>query len=171
MHEMEIYLSYHRKLCSVDINFAACTLTGAGCILGNKSAASVREGRKRMANTMLALVYRRETGVQLETRPVPSLQHPRDAIVKVIRSTICTSDLHIKNGFVPRAASGIVLGHEFVGEVVECGRGVTNVKPGDRVAANCETFCGECWFCKKGFINNCQVGGWELGCHLFYFNI
>ena len=119
-----------------------------------------------MANTMLALVYRRETGVQLETRPVPSLQHPRDAIVKVIRSTICTSDLHIKNGFVPRAASGIVLGHEFVGEVVECGRGVTNVKPGDRVAANCETFCGECWFCKKGFINNCQVGGWELGCRI-----
>ena len=119
-----------------------------------------------MANTMMALVYRRETGIQLETRPIPSLQHPRDAIVKVIRSTICTSDLHIKNGFVPRAVSDIVLGHEFVGEVVECGREVTNLKPGDRVAANCETFCGECWFCKMGFINNCQVGGWELGCRI-----
>lgn len=49
---------------------------------------------------------------------------------------------------------------------MECGREVTNLKPGDRVAANCETFCGECWFCKMGFINNCQVGGWELGCRI-----
>ena len=65
-----------------------------------------------------------------------------------------------------QAEDVIVLGHEFVGEVVEIGSGITNLKIGDRVSANCETFCGECYFCKKGFINNCVNGGWELGCKI-----
>ena len=61
---------------------------------------------------------------------------------------------------------GIVLGHEFAGQVVETGSQIRNLKPGDRVAANCETFCGECWFCKRGYVNNCLHGGWELGCRI-----
>lgn len=94
----------------------------------------------------------------------PKIQQPGDAVVRVTLSTICTSDLHIMRGAVPRAKSETILGHEFVGVVEETGSEVTSLKPGDRVAANCITFCGECWFCRRGFINNCEKGGWELGC-------
>ena len=81
-------------------------------------------------------------------------------------SSICTSDLHIVNGAVPIAKKGITLGHEFVGEIVELGEDITNFDIGDRVSINCETFCGECYFCQKGFINNCENGGWKLGCQI-----
>ena len=81
-------------------------------------------------------------------------------------SSICTSDLHIINGAVPIAKKGITLGHEFVGEIVELGEDITNFNIGDRVSINCETFCGECYFCQKGFINNCENGGWKLGCQI-----
>ena len=97
---------------------------------------------------------------------MPQILDSRDAIVKVTLSSICTSDLHIKHGFVPLAKEGITLGHEFVGEIVELGNDVKNLKLGDRVCANVETFCGECFFCKKGFINNCIKGGWQLGCKI-----
>jgi len=113
---------------------------------------------------MRALVYK-DGSIALKEREYPKLRSPKDAIVKVTYSSICTSDLHIKNGFVPRAKNDIVLGHEFVGEVVEVGSEV-KLKIGDRVSANCITFCGECYFCKKGFINNCEKGGWELGCRI-----
>lgn len=110
----------------------------------------------------MALVYSGEGKLSLQEREAPKLQQPRDAIVRVTRSAICTSDLHIKNGAVPRAKQGVVLGHEFVGEIVEAGSSLSHLRPGDRVAANCITFCGECWFCQQGFINNCEDGGWEL---------
>ena len=74
--------------------------------------------------------------------------------------------MHIIKGFVPRAKDDIVLGHEFVGEVVAIGDEVKKVCVGDRVSANCETFCGECYFCKHGWVNNCINGGWELGCRI-----
>lgn len=119
-----------------------------------------------MKNTMLAAVYHGVGDLRLEKRPVPILREARDAIVRVTRSTICTSDLHILRGAVPRARPGITLGHEFVGEIVETGDGISSLKPGDRVAANCETFCGECWFCRRGYVNNCEKGGWELGCRI-----
>lgn len=119
-----------------------------------------------MKNTMLAAVYRGVGDLRLEERPIPVLREARDAIVRVTRSTICTSDLHILHGAVPRAKPGIILGHEFVGEIVETGDGISSLKPGDRVAANCETFCGECWFCRRGYVNNCEKGGWELGCRI-----
>ena len=119
-----------------------------------------------MKNTMLAAVYRGVGDLRLEKRPVPILREARDAIVRVTRSTICTSDLHILRGAVPRARPGITLGHEFVGEIVETGDGISSLKPGDRVAANCETFCGECWYCRRGYVNNCEKGGWELGCRI-----
>ena len=119
-----------------------------------------------MKDRMKALVYHGEGRIRLEERPVPVIRDRRDAIVRVTRSTICTSDLHIIRGAVPKAVPGIVLGHEFVGEVVETGKGIRSLRPGDRVAANCETFCGECWFCRRGYINNCVNGGWKLGCEI-----
>lgn len=113
---------------------------------------------------MKALIWNQNGTIELTEKEYPKILDKRDAIVKVTLSSICTSDLHIIKGFVPRAIPDTVLGHEFVGEVVEVGSGIENLKPGDRVAANCETFCGECYFCKRGFINNCSKGGWKLGC-------
>ena len=118
-----------------------------------------------MSATMMALV-RRGNQARLEERPVPALLDGRDALVRVTLSTICTSDLHILHGAVPRARDGVVLGHEFVGEVVAVGERVNGLRPGQRVAANVETFCGDCWFCKRGYVNNCVKGGWELGCRI-----
>ncbi len=114
---------------------------------------------------MKALVYNKDRipVIELIERPMPKIQEFRDAIVKVTLSSICTSDIHIIKGFVPSAANNIILGHEFVGEIVELGDGVKNFKTGDRVAVNCITFCGECFYCKKGYINNCEKGGWQLG--------
>ena len=114
---------------------------------------------------MKALIYNKNK-IHLGEREMPEIKHPQDAIVKVTMSSICTSDLHIIKGFVPRANEDIVLGHEFVGEVVEVGEGVKRLHAGDRVSANCETFCGECYFCQRGFVNNCEKGGWELGCRI-----
>ena len=117
---------------------------------------------------MLTYTYVSEGTFALMEKPKPVLQHERDAIVKVTLASICSSDLHIKHGSVPRAVPGITVGHEMVGIVEEVGSAVTNVKPGDRVTVNVETFCGECFFCKKGFVNNCtdQNGGWALGCRI-----
>lgn len=114
---------------------------------------------------MKSVIWQNNTTKFIE-KSFPKIIHPRDAIVKVTYSSICTSDLHIKNGFVPIAKDGVTLGHEFVGEIVELGDGIKTLSVGDRVSANCETFCGECYFCKKGFINNCTEGGWMLGCRI-----
>ena len=105
---------------------------------------------------------------ELTEKPKPVIMHERDAIVKVTLASICSSDLHIKHGSVPRAVPGITVGHEMVGIVEEVGTAVKNVKPGDRVTVNVETFCGECFFCKKGYVNNCtdENGGWALGCRI-----
>ena len=117
---------------------------------------------------MKALVYDTnfDGNYKLIEREKPSIQDSKDAIVEVTMSSICTSDLHIIHGQVPRANNNIVLGHEYVGRVVEVGSNVKTLKVGDRVSANCETFCGECFFCKRGFINNCEKGGWEIGCRI-----
>ena len=117
---------------------------------------------------MRALVYRGNGELALEDRPVPVLQDERDAIVEVTLTTICSSDIHIRRGAVPRAVPGTILGHEFVGRVVQTGNAVKKVKPGDRVAVNVETFCGECFFCRRGYVNNCTDahGGWALGCRI-----
>ncbi len=117
---------------------------------------------------MKALVYNKDhlPIIKLTERPLPIIKNSTDAIVKVTLSSICTSDLHIVKGYVPRACNNIILGHEFVGEIVNVGTAIKNLKVGDRVAANCITFCGECFFCKKGFINNCVNGGWEIGCKI-----
>ncbi|MBE6945268.1 MAG: alcohol dehydrogenase [Ruminococcaceae bacterium] len=117
---------------------------------------------------MLAYTYTEHGKFRLLDKPRPELLHPRDAIVRVTLSSICSSDLHIKHGSVPRAIPGITVGHEMVGIVEEVGQDITTVKPGDRVTVNVETFCGECFFCRHGYVNNCTDphGGWALGCRI-----
>ncbi len=117
---------------------------------------------------MLAYSYIEKGKFQLIEKPIPELQGPRDAIVRVTLSSICTSDLHIKHGNVPKAVPGITVGHEMVGIVEKAGPEVRNVEAGDRVTVNVETFCGECFFCRHGFVNNCTDpnGGWALGCRI-----
>ncbi len=115
---------------------------------------------------MKALCCNKSGKIELIQKPIPEIKNSKDAIVKVTMSTICTSDLHIMHGTVPRALPDITLGHEFVGEVIAIGSDVKKIQIGDRVAANCITFCGECFFCQKGFINNCEKGGWEIGCRI-----
>ena len=117
---------------------------------------------------MFAYTYIEKGKFELLEKPKPTLQHDRDAIVRVTLGSICTSDLHIKHGSVPRAVPGITVGHEMVGVVEEVGSAVTTVKPGDRVTVNVETFCGKCFFCKNGWVNNCTDpnGGWALGCRI-----
>ena len=117
---------------------------------------------------MLAYTYIEHGKFELIEKPKPRLKDPRDAIVRVTLGSICTSDLHIKHGSVPRALPGTTVGHEMVGIVEQVGADVTSVRPGDRVTVNVETFCGECFFCQHGYVNNCTDtnGGWALGCRI-----
>ena len=126
------------------------------------------QSRTPQPKTMKAAVYQENGTITLEDRPGPRLKDPQDAIIKVTLTTICSSDIHIKHGAVPRAVPGTILGHEFVGIVEQTGEAVRRFKPGDRVAVNVETFCGECYFCKRGYVNNCthEHGGWALGCRI-----
>ena len=117
---------------------------------------------------MLAYTYIEHGKFELIEKPKPRLKDPRDAIVRVTLGSICTSDLHIKHGSVPRALPGTTVGHEMVGIVEQVGADVTSIRPGDRVTVNVETFCGECFFCRHGYVNNCTDanGGWALGCRI-----
>ena len=117
---------------------------------------------------MKAYTYIEKGCFELQEKPKPELQDPKDAIVRVTLASICSSDLHIKHGSVPRAVPGITVGHEMVGIVEEVGSEVKSVRPGDRVTVNVETFCGECFFCRNGYVNNCTDpnGGWALGCRI-----
>ena len=117
---------------------------------------------------MKALTYIERGKFTLLKKPKPEILDDRDAIVRVTLASICSSDLHIKHGSVPRAVPGITVGHEMVGVVEAVGAAVTSVKPGDRVTVNVETFCGECFFCQHGYVNNCTDpnGGWALGCRI-----
>ena len=117
---------------------------------------------------MLAYHYIEHGKFELIEKPKPGLKAPRDAIVRVTLGSICTSDLHIKHGSVPRALPGTTVGHEMVGIVEQVGADVTSIRPGDRVTVNVETFCGECFFCRHGYVNNCTDanGGWALGCRI-----
>ena len=117
---------------------------------------------------MLAYTYLKQGQFALCEKPKPQLKDSRDALVRVTLGSICTSDLHIKHGSVPRAVPGITVGHEMVGIVEEVSQDVVSVKPGDRVTVNVETFCGDCFFCRHGYVNNCEDpnGGWALGCRI-----
>lgn len=117
---------------------------------------------------MKALTYIEQGKFALQEKEKPVIVDKKDAIVRVTLGSICTSDLHIKHGSVPKAVPGITVGHEMVGIVEQVGDEVKTVVPGDRVTVNVETFCGECFFCKQGFVNNCtdSNGGWALGCRI-----
>ena len=117
---------------------------------------------------MKAVIYEEKGKLSLGERPVPRILEKTDAIVRVTLASICTSVLHIKHGAVLKAKPGVVVGHEMVGVVESVGDGVKKFRPGDRVTVNVETFCGECFFCKRGYVNNCtnENGGWALGCRI-----
>ncbi|WP_026351589.1 zinc-dependent alcohol dehydrogenase [Hymenobacter aerophilus] len=110
---------------------------------------------------MLAMDYRGPKRVRAVQKPMPEIKHPQDAIVKVLRTCICGSDLHLYNGNIPDTRVGSTFGHEFVGEIVEIGSEVTKVKVGDRVIIPFNIACGECHFCRQGMFGNCHESNTE----------
>ena len=105
---------------------------------------------------MLATNYRGIRRIRVSDKPMPEIKHPEDAIVRVTRSCICGSDLHLYNGNVPDTRVGMTFGHEFIGEVVEIGSEVTKLKTGDMVIVPFNIACGRCHFCKQGLFGNCH---------------
>jgi threonine dehydrogenase-like Zn-dependent dehydrogenase len=105
---------------------------------------------------MLAMTYRGPYRVRVVDKPIPEIEHPRDAIVRVVRACICGSDLHLYHGLMPDTRVGQTFGHEFVGVVEEVGAEVQKVKPGERVLVPFNIFCGECYFCQKKLFSNCH---------------
>jgi len=112
---------------------------------------------------MKALVYGGPGKKVLEDRPRPTIAAPTDAVVRVTKTTICGTDLHILKGDVPTCTPGTILGHEGVGIVEEVGEGVTAFVKGDHVLISCITACGKCEYCKRGMYSHCTTGGWILG--------
>ena len=112
---------------------------------------------------MQALVYNGPGRKNVEDRPIPSIRMAGDAIVRITKTTICGTDLHILRGDVATCKPGTVLGHEGVGVIDTVGAGVTSFQPGDRVLIACITACGRCEACRKGMYSHCASGGWILG--------
>lgn len=112
---------------------------------------------------MKALVYDKLNSIRLENRPIPELAAPTDAIVKVSKTTICGTDLHIRKGDVATCQPGRILGHEGVGVIHKAGSSVTAFKEGDRVLISCVSSCAACEYCRKGMYSHCTTGGWILG--------
>ena len=126
--------------------------------------------------SMKAYILHDVGNAELGDLPLPRLSNPNDAILKVTASTICGSDVHFRNHGVPGLKPDIVLGHEFVGVIVELGQNVRDLKVGDRVAAACATWCGECFFCRHGQYVSCTAGhvfGYDLhdGCQAEYCRV
>lgn len=116
---------------------------------------------------MKALVYQGPGKKAVEERLIPTIIHPTDAIVKIIKTTICGTDLHILKGDVPTCQPGRILGHEGVGIIDKIGEGVTTLKVGDHVLISCITSDGKCEYCKKGMYSHCLDGGWILGNQIY----
>jgi alcohol dehydrogenase len=112
---------------------------------------------------MKALVYQGPGRKAIEDRPIPEIAAPGDAIVKIVKTTICGTDLHILKGDVPTCEPGRILGHEGVGVVTKVGAAVTAFQPGDHVLISCISACGRCEYCRKGMYSHCTTGGWILG--------
>ncbi len=112
---------------------------------------------------MKALVYKGIGSVGLQERSRPKLQSPTDAIVKLTKTTICGTDLHIRGGDVATCAPGRILGHEGVGIVDEVGSSVTQFKQGEKVLISCISSCATCEYCRRGMYSHCATGGWVLG--------
>ena len=112
---------------------------------------------------MKALVYQGPGLKSLEDRPKPQIQAAGDAIVRILKTTICGTDLHILKGDVATCTPGRILGHEGVGVVEAVGDGVTAFHPGDHVLISCISSCGKCEYCRRGMYSHCATGGWILG--------
>lgn len=112
---------------------------------------------------MKALVYHGPGKKSFEEKPKPEIIAPTDAIVKILKTTICGTDLHILKGDVPEVIDGRILGHEGVGVIEATGSNVANFKIGDHVLISCITSCGKCEYCRKGMYSHCENGGWILG--------
>lgn len=112
---------------------------------------------------MKAVVYTGDRNITVEERPKPIILEPTDAIVKVLHTTICGTDLHILQGDVPSCTPGRILGHEGVGVIESLGPAVMNFTIGQRVLISCITSCGICYYCRKKMPSQCQSGGWILG--------
>jgi alcohol dehydrogenase len=113
--------------------------------------------------TMKAMVYKGPGQKSWDSVPRPGLTKPTDAIVRITKTTICGTDLHILKGDVPAVTSGRILGHEGVGIVEDVGDAVSHFKKGDRVLISCITSCGKCEYCKRQMYSHCEDGGWILG--------
>lgn len=124
---------------------------------------SASPNRHAPAGMMKAIVYGGPGKKQLEQRPRPKLQQPGDAIIRMVKTTICGTDLHILKGDVPTVIEGRILGHEGVGVVETVGPAVLNFKPGDRVLISCISADGTCEYCRRGMYSHCLNGGWVLG--------
>jgi len=112
---------------------------------------------------MKALVFKEVGKVELQDRPVPKIVAPTDAVVKLTKTTICGTDLHIRKGDVATCTPGRVLGHEGVGIVEHVGDSVTRFKKGDPVLISCISSCASCEYCRRGMSSHCTTGGWVLG--------
>lgn len=112
---------------------------------------------------MKAFIYQGPGKKSLAQRPQPVILHPSDAIVKISKTTICGTDLHILKGDVPSCEPGRILGHEGVGIIVEVGSAVSTFKAGDHVLISCISACGKCEYCRKLMFSHCTTGGWILG--------
>jgi alcohol dehydrogenase len=115
------------------------------------------------STTMKALVYHGPGKRSWEEKPLPTIQEPGDAIVRITTSTICGTDLHILKGDLPAVTDGRILGHEGIGVVEQVGTGVSEFQVGDKVIISCVTACLKCDFCKRGMYSHCRHGGWILG--------
>jgi alcohol dehydrogenase len=115
------------------------------------------------SKTMKALVFYGPGKKSWEEKPMPTITKPTDAIVKILNTTICGTDLHIMKGDVPEVEHGRIIGHEGVGIIEETGTAVSSFKKGDHVLISCITSCGKCDYCKKGMYSHCENGGWVLG--------
>jgi alcohol dehydrogenase len=125
--------------------------------------ASLTKPAMTRASTMKALVYQAVGKKALVDRPKPKITAPTDAIVKIMKTTICGTDLHILKGDLPSCQPGRILGHEGVGIVDQVGSAVTVFKPGDHVLISCVSSCGKCVYCRKQMYSHCTTGGWILG--------
>src|ERR1043166_5092044 len=112
---------------------------------------------------MKALVYHGPGRKEWEEKPKPLIIEQTDALIKIFKTTICGTDLHILKGDVPEVTDGRILGHEGIGIVEEVGSAVTSFKKGDHVLISCISSCGKCEYCKKGMYSHCEKGGWILG--------
>src|SRR6201998_2916944 len=112
---------------------------------------------------MKALVYGGPGSISVKERPRPQVEQPDDAVVKMVKTTICGTDLHILKGDVPSCTPGRILGHEGVGVIEQTGRGVTVFHEGDRVLISCISSCGKGEYCRRGMYSHCTTGGWILG--------